>query len=60
MIKRIRVEFTKALPLPRFAMKIGNTWEVRPDRMKIDGFELGGGFVLHSDYKVNSLIKSKV
>tara|TARA_R110002124_G_C8787509_1_gene501312 strand:+ start:205 stop:387 length:183 start_codon:yes stop_codon:yes gene_type:complete len=59
MIKRIRVELTKALHLPRFAMKVGDIWEVRPDRMKVNGFELGGGFVLHSDYKVNSLIKSK-
>jgi hypothetical protein len=56
MIKRIRVEFTKTLHLPRFSMKTGDTWEVRPDRLKEDGFELGGGFVLHSDYNVISLI----
>lgn len=60
MIKRIRVEFTKSLHLPRFAIKAGEAWEVRPDRMKAGGFELGGGFVLHSDYKVNSLIENKV
>ena len=59
MIKRIRVEFTKALHLPRFTMKIGDFWEVRPDRIKRDGFGLGGGFVLHSDYKVNLLIESE-
>tara|TARA_R110000822_G_C15011259_1_gene461985 strand:- start:240 stop:410 length:171 start_codon:yes stop_codon:yes gene_type:complete len=56
MIKRIGVEFIKALHLPRFAVKAGDTWEVRPDRMKVNGFELGGGFVLHSDYKIHSLI----
>ena len=53
MIKRIRVEFTKTLHLPRFTMQIGDFWEVRPDRMNESGFELGGGFVLHSEYKNN-------
>jgi hypothetical protein len=33
-------------------MKIGDTWKVRTDRFKKDGFALGGGgFVLNDDFK---------
>ena len=60
MIKRIKVEFTRTLHLPRFTMEKGELWEVRVDRLESQGFSLGGGFVCNEDYKVNSLIKSKV
>jgi hypothetical protein len=60
MIKRIKVEFIKALQLPRFTIKSGDTWEVRPDRLQKNGFELGGGFVLHSDYNVLLTLRKDV
>lgn len=56
MIKRIKVMFVKDIRLPRFTMKEGEFWEVRPDRLKEDGFELGGGFVENDGYKLVSLI----
>ena len=52
IIKRIVVSFTRNLTLPRFTMKIGDTWEVRVDRLQKDGFTLGGGFINSDDYEV--------
>tara|TARA_R110000851_G_scaffold134937_2_gene270313 strand:- start:268 stop:432 length:165 start_codon:yes stop_codon:yes gene_type:complete len=52
MIKRIKVEFTRTLHLPRFTMKKGETWEVRVDRLESQGFSLGGGFVCNEDFGV--------
>ena len=44
-IKRIKVEFTRTLHLPRFTVKKGDNWEVRPDRIKETGFSLAGGYI---------------
>ena len=40
MIKRIKVEFTRTLHLPRFTVNKGMTWEVRVDRLQKEGFSL--------------------
>ena len=50
--RRIKVEFTKNIHLPRFNMAKGDKWEVRVDRMQKEGFSLGGGFVENNEYKV--------
>ena len=52
MIKRIKVEFTRTLHLPRFTVKRGDTWEVRVDRLEKSGFKLAGGFVSNDEYEV--------
>jgi len=52
MIRRVKVAFTKDVHLPRFVMNIGDTWEVRVDRLKKGGFTLGGGFVDNCNFKV--------
>ncbi len=57
MIKRIKVEFVEGVHLPRFKMNKGATWEVRPDRLTINGFALGGGFVKNSDFKIIGIIR---
>jgi len=51
-LRRIKVEFTRDLHLPRFTMVKGDTWEVRVDRLEQEGFKLGGGFVISNDYRV--------
>ena len=52
MIKRIKVEFTRTLHLPRFSVMKGEAWEVRVDRLQKDGFNLSGGFVSNDEFKV--------
>ena len=52
MIKRIKVEFTRTLHLPRFSVKEKETWEVRVDRLKKNGFSLSGGFISNDEFKV--------
>jgi len=54
-IRRINIEFTKDVILPRFKMKKGDAWEVRPDRLEKTGFALGGGFVSNDQFKVTGL-----
>ena len=49
MIRHIYMEFKKDIRLPRFTMKKGEYWPVRPDRLQETGFTLGGGFVLYDD-----------
>ena len=58
MIRRIKVEFTRTLHLPRFTVVDGERWEVRPDRLEKEGFKLAGGFVSNDEYKtVGEVIK---
>ena len=57
MIRRLVAEFVNDVALPRFTMVKGETWEVRPDRLTIAGFALGGGFVKNSDFKIISIIR---
>jgi hypothetical protein len=52
MIRRIKAEFTRDVFLPRFSIKKGEIWEVRVDRLQVDGFSLAGGFVFNNDFKV--------
>ena len=56
MIKRIKVIFIKDIYLPRFSMKIGETWTVRVDRFEEKGFQLGSGFVYNEDFAVKEVI----
>ena len=52
MIRRIKVEFTRTLHLPRFTVEDGDPWEVRVDRLEREGFKLAGGFVSNDEYEV--------
>ena len=56
MIKRIRVIFIKDIYLPRFSMKVGDTWTVRADRLEEKGFQLGNGFVYNEDFAIKEVI----
>lgn len=51
-IRHITVEITKPISLPRFKTPIGFKWNVNPYNFKEGGFNLGGGFVPMSDFKV--------
>ena len=56
MIKRIKVIFIKDIYLPRFFMKVGDTWTVRVDRFKEKGFQLGNGFVYNEDFAIKEVL----
>lgn len=59
MIRRIEVILTHDINLPRFSMKKGDKWEVRPDRFEREGFKLGGGFVSNDNFEVGNTINNK-
>ena len=56
MIKRIKVIFIKDIYLPRFSMKVGDTWTVRADRLEEKGFQLGNGFVYNEDFAIKEVL----
>jgi len=58
-IRRVKVEFTEVVRLPRFTMKKGDIWEVRPDRLEKEGFALGGGFVSNDKFTVAGLKRKR-
>lgn len=52
----VTVEFTTELRLPRFTVRVGETWDLRRDRIQADGsFTLAKGVVRAGDYReINS------
>jgi len=59
MIRMIKVALAESVILPRFTMRDGDTWELRPDRLTKDGFALGGGFIKNNQFKVIGVIYKK-
>lgn len=48
----VMVEFTTELRLPLFTVRVGETWDLRRQRIEADGsFTLAKGLVRSSDYR---------
>jgi hypothetical protein len=50
--KIITVVFTVDTYLPRFTMRIGETWSFRESKLTAEGFTCGNGFVPASNFEV--------
>ncbi len=51
--KLIKVRIIREANLPRFTFKVGDIWEVRPDKLTKEGFKVGGGFLASDYYEIS-------